>query len=97
MALTPNRNLQDLIAASPLQRELADYFRKELALLALKLRSSEDSLTKFYVEKKVINYPEQTKIIAALSRDYDLLYNDAMLQYMSSKRIVEQLEEKIRS
>jgi len=75
---------------------VVEYFRRELALLAVKLRSSEDSLTKFYIEKKVINYPEQTKIIAALSRDYDLLYNDAMLQYMSSKKIVDQLEEKIK-
>ncbi|NCB03133.1 MAG: hypothetical protein EOM67_13415 [Spirochaetia bacterium] len=75
---------------------VVDYFRKELAQLALKLKSSEDSLTQFYVDKKVINYPEQTKIIAALSRDYDLLYNDAMLQYMSSKKIVDQLEEKIK-
>ena len=33
MALSPNPNLQALIAASPLQRELVEFLRGELALL----------------------------------------------------------------
>ncbi len=73
-----------------------DYFRRELAALARKLRISEDSLTQYYIDKKVINYPEQTKQIAALARDYDLLYNEVLLEYTSSSRMVSDLEEKIK-
>ena len=75
---------------------VVEYFRRELAALAQKLRVSEDSLTQYYIEKKVINYPEQTKQIAALARDYDLLYNEVLLKYTSSTTMVADLEEKIK-
>ena len=39
---------------------VVEYFRNELAKLGKKLRSSEDSLTQYYIDKKVINYGEQT-------------------------------------
>lgn len=73
-----------------------EYFRRVLADLARKLRMSEDSLTQYYIDKKVINYPEQTKQITALARDYELLYNDVLLKYTSSSELVTQLEEKIK-
>lgn len=76
--------------------DVIEYFRRELARLGLKLRQSEDSLTQYFVQKKVINYPEQTKQIAALGRDYDLLYHDALLKYSASRRMAEDLEEKIK-
>ncbi len=75
---------------------VVEYFRRELASLAKKLRVSEDSLTQYYIDKKVINYPEQTKQIAALARDYDLLYNEVLLKYTSSTTMVADLEEKIK-
>ncbi len=72
-----------------------EYFRRVLAELALKLRRSEDSLTQYYIDKRVINYEEQTKQITALARDYDLLYYDILLRYTSSSEMVRNLEEKI--
>ncbi len=75
---------------------VVEYFRKELARLGLKLRQSEDSLTQYYVEKKVINYPKQTEMVTALSRDYDLIYNATLLRYTSSSRMVAELEVKIK-
>lgn len=74
---------------------VVEYFRSELAKLGAKLRNSEDSLTQYYIEKKVINYPEQTKQITALARDYDLLYRDAILRHSSSDAAVRELEQKI--
>ncbi|MDX9798165.1 MAG: exopolysaccharide biosynthesis protein [Bacteroidales bacterium] len=74
---------------------VVDYFRNELAKLEGKLKRSEDSLTQYYIDKKIINYPEQTKIIAALSRDYDLTFNDLLLKYTGSQKIVADLEKKI--
>ncbi|MFA5848449.1 MAG: exopolysaccharide biosynthesis protein [Bacteroidales bacterium] len=75
---------------------VVEYFRNELAKLSRKLRASEDSLTQYYIEKKVINYDEQTKQVTALSRDYDLLYNDALLRYTSASTTVNDLEERIK-
>ena len=73
-----------------------EYFRRVLAELAMKLRRSEDSLTQYYIDKRVINYEEQTKQITALARDYDLLYYDILLRYTSSSEMVRNLEEKIK-
>lgn len=73
-----------------------EYFRRELATLALKLNTSEDSLTRYFIDKKVINYGEQTKQIAALTRDYDLLYSEVLLKLASSSTTVANLEEKIK-
>lgn len=75
---------------------VVDYYRKELEVLGSKLRTLEDSLTNYYIANRVINYEEQTKIISAQSRDYDLIYNDALLKYSSSSDIVKELEEKIK-
>jgi len=72
------------------------YFRSELAKLGVKLRASEDSLTQYYINKKIINYLKQTELVTTLSRDYDLLYNDALLKYTSSSKMVDQLEERIK-
>ncbi len=75
---------------------VVEYFRRELARLGSTLKLSEDSLTQYYIRKKIINYPEQTKQITSLSRDYDLLYNDALLRYSSSDAAVKELEIKIK-
>lgn len=75
---------------------VVEYFRQSLRELEVKLRNSEDSLTKYYLEKRVINYEEQTKQVAALTTDYSLLYNDALLRYASSNASVIELEKKIR-
>ena len=72
------------------------YFKNELEIISNKLRTIEDSLTAYYIANKIINYDEQTKIISAQSRDYDLLYNDALLKYSSSTDIVKELEVKIK-
>lgn len=75
---------------------VVEYFRTELARLGAKLRESEDSLTQYYVDKRVINYPKQTEMVTALTRDYDLIYNATLLKYTSSSQMVEELEKKIK-
>jgi hypothetical protein len=74
---------------------VVDYFRSELLTLSKKLRASEDSLTDYSISKKIINYGEQTKQVAAMSRDYDLLFNDVLLRYTSAATSVRELEDKI--
>ncbi len=75
--------------------DVVEYFRRELARLSDKLKQSEDSLTRYYVDKKIINYEEQTKQVTALARDYELMYYDALLRYTSASTSVGQLEIRI--
>ena len=71
------------------------YFRSELSKLGKKLKESEDSLTNYNVVNKDINYEEQTKIVAALSRDLELRYQEILLEFNSSSVLVNELESKL--
>lgn len=72
-----------------------EYFRNELAQLEKRLRSSEDSLTLYNIEKRIINYPEQTKQVAELSGKYALEYMEVQMAYSSADAAVLNLENKI--
>lgn len=71
------------------------YFETELARVGLDLRGKEDSLTTYNVANRIINYDEQTKLVAALDRDYESRYQDMELSYNSSKTAIKHLEEGI--
>ena len=68
------------------------YFEEELARIGRELRLAEDSLTSYNIQKKVINYDEQTKHIAALNRDFELTYEGILLDYNSAKELSQSLE-----
>lgn len=68
------------------------YLEQELAKVSYDLRNAEDSLTNYYIENRVINYDEQTKQVAAYDKDFELIYQDALLRYNSSKALISQLE-----
>ena len=71
------------------------YFESELARVGRELRSVEDSLTRYNVDNRVINYGEQTKHIAALERDFELRFQDILLSRDGSQQLVETIEGKI--
>ncbi len=71
------------------------YFESELARVGGELRSVEDSLTRYNVENRVINYGEQTKHIAALERDFELRFQDILLARDGSQQLIETIEGKI--
>lgn len=71
------------------------YFEAELARVGAELRVNEDSLTHYNISKGVINYEEQTKQIAALSRDFELTYESILLDYNSAKELIDALETRI--
>ena len=58
------------------------HFRHELDSIGKELKISEDSLTKYRVEKQVINNDEETKHVAALNRDYELQYWETLNNYI---------------
>lgn len=76
-------------------RNVIKYFQEELARTGDTLRVREDALTDYNVAMKVINYDEQTKHIAALTRDFELRYEEILLEFESSKAIVDALDERI--
>ncbi len=75
--------------------DVIEYFRRTLAELGQKLRLSEDSLTQYYVDKKIINYEEQTKQVSSLAKEFDMTYYDILLKYTSSSVMIQNLEETI--
>jgi len=68
------------------------YFEEELNRVGSQLRESEDSLTDYNVRNRIINYDEQTKQVAALDMEFDLRYQDILLNYNSANASVHYLE-----
>ena len=52
----------------------------------------EEDLTKYNVEKRIINYLDETKEIAAISKEFELREQDALFAYNSTKSMLEELE-----
>jgi len=71
------------------------FFEEELAKTKRNLETSEDSLTQYNIQKKIINYDEQTRHLAALSRDFQLQLEEVFLQYNSSEALSAEMERRI--
>ena len=68
------------------------FFEQELARVGSELREQEDSLRDYSVENLIINYDEQTKHIAILSRDFELRYEETRLNLNSSELLRRKIE-----
>lgn len=64
------------------------YFDEELKRIGKKLSTEEEDLTKYNVEKRVINYLDETKEIAAINKEYALREQDAMFALNSSLSLI---------
>lgn len=71
------------------------YFEEELGKARKNLTAAEDSLTIYSVDKRVINYEEQSKHVAALSRDFELSYEAILLKFEGTKKQIEMLGSRI--
>lgn len=72
--------------------KVIEYFRSELARIGKELRIYEDELTKYNVDKRIINYYDETKEIAAINKEFELREQDVLFAYNSSKAVLEELE-----
>ncbi len=68
------------------------YFKSELDRIGAELRIAEDSLTNYNIEKRVINYYDETKEIAAINKEFELREQSATLEFNSAKALTDQLE-----
>lgn len=71
------------------------YFRAELAKIGQELKESEDDLTNYRVINKVINYGNETEIVANLNRDYELKYWQSLNDYAISDSLLHELENRM--
>lgn len=77
--------------------DVIKFYEEELAKLSRKLRISEDSLTVYNINKKIINYSEQTKQITILNSDAYLKYESFLLDFNSARVSVNELEKRIQN
>lgn len=75
--------------------DVIKYFESELKRVNDTLLRQESSLRDYNVEHRVINYDEQTKHIAALSRDFELRYEEILLNYNSAEKLRTTIESQI--
>lgn len=75
--------------------KVIEYFRSELTRIGGDLRVAEDSLTQYNIEKRVINYLDETKEIAAINKEFELREQDIQFAYNSSKVMKEELEKQM--
>lgn len=68
------------------------YFKSELDRIGKQLRTEEEDLTKYNVEKRIINYVDETKEIAAINKEYELREQDALFAFNSTRSMLEELE-----
>lgn len=68
------------------------YFKEELERIGKQLRSEEDDLTKYNVEKRIINYTDETKEIAAINKEYALREQTALFALNSAQSVLQELE-----
>lgn len=75
--------------------DVVKYFEEQLALAKQKLELSEEELVQFNIENKIINYEEQTKHLAALNNSIEIRYEGVMMENISSKALMEELDKQM--
>ncbi|WP_321480098.1 hypothetical protein [uncultured Bacteroides sp.] len=77
--------------------KVIEYFRSELARIGHKLRLAEDSLTQYNIDKRVINYSDETKEVASIDKEFELREQNIQFAYNSSKIMMDELEKRMNS
>lgn len=75
--------------------DVVAYFENELRIIGADLRAKEDNLTSYNIQKGIINYQEQTRMVAERSRDIDESYEGVLREYEGAKQKIDLLEEKM--
>lgn len=71
------------------------FFQEELARLGKMLTAAEDSLIDYNIEHRIINYGEQTKQVASMDATYQMMDNDQLTNYSTSKTLIDFYEYKL--
>ena len=71
------------------------FFEKEVARLYKILSNAEDDLIRYNVSKRIINYGEQTKVLAGLEAQQQNFRNDQLMNYTRAKHLLDYLERQL--
>lgn len=68
------------------------YFEDELERVGKQLRESEDSLTSYNIQNRIINYAEQTEQVAAIDMQFQIQHNEVLKKLSNAEASVNYLE-----
>ena len=71
------------------------FFEREVARLYKILTGAEDDLIRYNVSKRIINYGEQTKVLAGQDGSQKVSDNDLLMNYTTSKALMDYLERQL--
>lgn len=71
------------------------FFEREVARLYKILCGAEDELIKYNVDKRIINYGEQTKVVAGLDATQQTSDNQQLMDYATTKTLMDYLERQL--
>jgi uncharacterized protein involved in exopolysaccharide biosynthesis len=71
------------------------FFEREVARLYRLLTGAEDDLIRYNIDRRIINYGEQTKVVAGMDGNHKLATNDQMMNYTTSKAMMDYLERQL--
>lgn len=75
--------------------KVINYFKSELERIGNDLRTAEDSLTQYNIEKRIINYYDETREVAGINSEFELREQTVQLAYNSSKALIIELEKRM--
>ncbi len=71
------------------------YFEYQVHQASIRLKIAEDKLLKFNKDNNIINYYEQSKAVAVVKEDLDVLYNNKRMLLEGSAAAIRRIEEKL--
>ena len=71
------------------------FFEREVARLYRILTGAEDDLIRYNVDKRIINYAEQTKALAGMDATHQTTSNNQLMNYTTTKALLEYLERQL--
>ena len=75
--------------------DVIKFFEREVARLYKILTGAEDDLIRYNVSKRIINYGEQTKVVAGLDAGQQTSDNQHLLNYTTAKSLMDYLERQL--
>ena len=72
-----------------------DYFENQLKSIQDQLKVQEDSLMEYSINGKIINYEEQTKQLTTISANLDDKYQQSLMDFYSSRKLINKLESQL--
>ncbi len=75
--------------------DVIKFFEREVARLYKILTGAEDDLIRYNVSKRIINYGEQTKVVAGMDAAQQTSDNNDLLNYTTAKSLMDYLERQL--